>query len=83
MTTSAIRYKLYDYIRVADDKKLHAIYNLLENEIEEAARWWEDKAFVKELDQRYKALESGSDQGFTKDELKTSIERLRNKKYGR
>ena len=30
MTTAAIRNKLYDYIRVAEEKKLHAIYNLLE-----------------------------------------------------
>lgn len=33
---AAIRHKLYDYIRVADDKRLHAIYNLLETEIEQA-----------------------------------------------
>ena len=31
MSNTAIRNKLYDYIRVADDKKLNAIYNLLEN----------------------------------------------------
>ncbi len=30
LTNSAtIRHKLYDYIRVANDKKLFAIYNLL------------------------------------------------------
>ncbi len=33
MTTSAIREKLYDYIRVADDKKIKAIYMMLEDEI--------------------------------------------------
>ena len=30
-TASSLRDKLYDFIRVADDKKLSAIYNLLEN----------------------------------------------------
>ena len=28
-----IRHKLYDFIRVTDDKKVHAIYHLLQNEI--------------------------------------------------
>jgi hypothetical protein len=35
MTPTTIRTKLYDYIRVAEDKKVKAIYHLLENEIEE------------------------------------------------
>ncbi len=80
---AAIRHKLYDYIRVADDKKLHAIYNLLENEIEQEAEWWKDKQFVKELDNRYYALKSGADKGFTLPQLQQSINKLRTKKYGR
>lgn len=31
MNSTVIRHKLYDYIRVANDKKLLAIYNLLED----------------------------------------------------
>lgn len=80
---TAIRHKLYDYIRVADDKKLHAIYNLLENEIEKTAKWWKDTQSVKELDDRYQALENGADKGFTLSELQQSIENLRTKKYGK
>ena len=75
-----IRHKLYDFIRVADDKRLYAIYHLLENEIEETQEWWKDKAFTDELDLRYKALEDGTDRGFTVDELKNSIGKLRKKK---
>jgi hypothetical protein len=81
--SAAIRHKLYDYIRIADDKKLHAIYSLLENEIEETSQWWKDKSFVAELDHRYEALESGKDKGFTTEQLKTSIDKLRKKKYGK
>jgi cell fate regulator YaaT (PSP1 superfamily) len=77
-----IRHKLYDFIRVADDKKLSAIYHLLENEIEQTQEWWKDKAFTHDLDLRYKALENGTDKGFTIDELKNSISKLRKKKYG-
>jgi hypothetical protein len=78
----AIRHKLYDFIRVADDKKLSAIYHLLENEIEQTQEWWKDKVFTDELDLRYKALENGTDKGFTMDALKNSVSKLRKKKYG-
>ncbi len=57
ITANAIRHKLYDYIRVADDKKLRAIYNLLETEIEETNEWWKDKSFVAELARRSTLLE--------------------------
>ena len=81
--TTIIRNKLYDYIRIADDKKLHAIYNLLENEIEETAEWWKDKQFVEELDERYNAMESGKDKGFSIKQLELSIDKLRKKRYGK
>lgn len=81
--SAAIRHKLYDYIRVANDKKLNAIYNLLENEIEETHEWWKDKAFVAELDRRYEALEAGTDKGVTVEQLEASIDKLRKKRYGK
>jgi hypothetical protein len=82
-SSAAIRHKLYDYIRVADTKKLHAIYNLLEDDIEQTNEWWKDKQLVKELDTRYNALEDGADKGFTTSQLIDSIDKLRAKKYGR
>jgi hypothetical protein len=78
----AVRHKLYDFIRVADDKKLQAIYYLLESEIEQTKEWWESKVFISELDERYEALKNGTDKGLTVDELKSSISKLRKKKYG-
>ena len=81
--SASIRHKLYDYIRVADDKKLYAIYNLLESEIEETNEWWKDKHFVEELDRRSEALESGIDKGFTLEKLEVSIDKLRKKRYGK
>lgn len=82
-SSATIRHKLYDYIRVADSKRLHAIYNLLENEIGQTNEWWKDKQFVKELDNRYEALETGADTGFTTSQLIESIDKLRTKKYGK
>ena len=52
MTTANIRHKLYDYIRMAEDKKVKALYTMLEEEIEEAHDHWSDKAFVAELQKR-------------------------------
>ena len=49
MNTASIRDKLYDYIRVADDKKLMAIYTMLEDTITEDLEWWRDNAVVEEL----------------------------------
>lgn len=83
MNSTAIRHKLYDYIRLANDKKLHAIYDLLEDEIVEMNEWWKDKQFVEELDSRLKALETGKDKGFTMQQLDESIEKIRIKKYGK
>jgi hypothetical protein len=77
-----LRHKLYDFIRVADEKKLNAIYHLLEDEIEQTQEWWKNKAFISDLDHRYQSLENGTDKGYSLDELEGSISKLRKKKYG-
>lgn len=38
MTATSIRKKLVDYLQVADDKKLKALYTLLAEEIEQEGR---------------------------------------------
>ena len=83
MTLSALRNKLYEYIRVADDKKLKAIYNLLEDDIEATNEWWKDKQLVAEMDARYDALVSGKDKGVSKEELLSTVAKARQKKYGK
>jgi hypothetical protein len=83
MTAVALRSKLYDYIRVADDKKLHALYNLLETDIEGTTEWWADKKFIAELDKRDAALESGKDKGVTLTQMNVAVDKLRTKKYGK
>jgi len=73
MTTTAIREKLYDYIRVADDKKLKAIYVMLEDEITEHIAWWKDKTFTDELDKEFAAWKSGKEKAFSLPEVEESI----------
>ena len=77
MTTSAIRERLYDYIRVADDKKVKAIYALPEDQIVPAIDWSEDEDFVAELDKRMRRYEQGIDKAHTWDDLEASIAALK------
>ena len=73
MNAATIRDKLYDYIRVADDKKIKAIYTMLENEITEEVEWWKDNVFVAELGKDYEAWNSGKEKGYSLSDIKTEI----------
>jgi nitric oxide synthase oxygenase domain/subunit len=70
MSTTEIRRKLFDYIRVADDRKVKAIYTIIETEIQEDVDIWTDE-FLQELNKRTADFESGSVKGYSWAELKT------------
>jgi hypothetical protein len=80
MTTTAIREKLYDYIRIANDKKLKAIYWMLEDEITEKTEWWKDKEFTAELDKEFIAWKTGKAKGHTLSDLDNAIDALKQKR---
>lgn len=73
MNTSTIRQRLYEYIKVADDKKVKAIYTIVESDINEMNEWWNDESFISELDKRSSDLKSGKDKGVNWDELKKEL----------
>ena len=73
MTIAAIREKLHGYIDTADDKKVEAIYTIVENEIMENLDLWEDEEFLAELDRRTEELESGKVKGVSLEELKSKF----------
>lgn len=79
---NAIRSELCDFIRIADEKKINALYELLERDIEAKKGWWLDANMVQELEGRYDALESGEDKGVSLDGMTESIAERRKKKYG-
>ena len=54
MTTLAIRKKLSDYLQVADDKKIKAIYALVENDLDQPELEYTDDLKT-ELDIRLKS----------------------------
>ena len=78
MTITAIREKLQDYIKTADDKKIKAIFTLVENDMQKEVEWWENEEFVAELNERVDNCINGIEKGYTIDEIDTEIE---NRKY--
>ncbi len=83
MTIGKIREELYDLIRVADDKKVKAIYTLLKDEAIEKKEWWEDEATLDEFDRRVEAWESGKEKGFTLEEVKASVLKMKKSRMGK
>lgn len=80
MTTTIIRQKLTAYLSVADDKKIKAIYTMVEDDIDTIANDW-DAAFVKELNSRSKSFENGTAKTYTWEETKSAaIKRVQSKK---
>ncbi len=70
MRTNTIREKLYDYIRFADDKKVKAIYTMLEEEIVIKNNPWDDTEFIAELERRVAEYERGEVKMSTWEEVK-------------
>lgn len=83
MTTTAIREKLYGYIREADDDKIKNIYEIFEDQMAPAVDWSEDEEFVAELNERVRRLEEGIDKGVPMDEVKAGLKRLKDERSGR
>ncbi len=76
MTTKAIREKLVKYLQVADDKKVKAIYTMVEDEINTSDNDW-DESFVAELYERSKSFADGTAKTFTWEETKqAAIDRV-------
>ncbi len=70
MTTATIRQKLYEYIRGADERKVKAIYTIIENDLLDNNEWWKDVDFISTLDSISSDLKNGTDKGYEWDKLK-------------
>lgn len=78
MSTAQIRHWLYEYIRFADEKKIKAIYTIVEEEIKEKHEIW-TKTFTKEMQRRVKDIESGKIKGKSRGEVANEAKMLLNK----
>ena len=65
MDTTELRQKLHHYIENAEEKKLQAIFSIVEVEIEEAYNHWDDEDFVAVLQEREQAYLSGTSTIYT------------------
>jgi hypothetical protein len=72
MGTSQIRRRLHNYLEVADDKKLKALYAIMEDKINESAVAYTDD-FKKELDKRQAAYKTGKEKVVSSTESKKRI----------
>lgn len=75
MTTTAIRKQLHNYLEVAEDKKIKAIYTMMEAEIRESAVEYTDE-FKAELDKRNADYKSGKAKMITAGESRKRIKKI-------
>ena len=75
MTTAAIRQQLHNYLEVAEDKKVKAIYTMMEEEIKESAVDYTHE-FKAELDRRYADYKSGKAKMLTAEESKKRVQKI-------
>jgi hypothetical protein len=81
MTTANIREKLVHYLKTADDKKVKAIYTMVEDEINTAANDFDDEDFYNELKRRSKSFAGGNAKTYTWEETKkAAVKRAQSKR---
>jgi hypothetical protein len=74
MDTAAIRQKLHNYLEVAEDKKVKAIYTMMQESIKESAIDYSDE-FKAELDSRNESYKNGSAKMITAQESKSAYKK--------
>ena len=75
MNTTNIRQRLQNYLEVADDKKVKALYIMMEEDIKESNVEYSDELKA-ELDNRYASYKSGKAKMVTAAESKRRINKI-------
>lgn len=80
MSTETLRRKLTDYLQIADDKKIKAIYTMVEDDMDSIASEWDDD-FINELHRRSEGFKNGTAKTFTWEETKAAaLKRVQSKR---
>ncbi len=77
MKTATLRKRLHNYLEVADDKKIKAIYTMVEDSIESSGVVYTQE-FKAELDRRYQSYKANPSTGISQAESKARIEKILN-----
>lgn len=75
MSATDIRQKLHHYIETAQDKKVKAIFAMVEEEIEETYGHWQNKTFIAELNRREQGYLNGTTRTYTLDQTVSRAKR--------
>lgn len=78
MSSATIKEQLHNYLEIADDKKLKAIYTMVEDEIRESTVEYSDE-FKAELDRRVNHYLNGGKM-VTPAEMNKRLQRIRKKR---
>ena len=75
MNTDTIRQQLHNYLEIADDRKINALYTIIEKDIQENEFEYPDDLKAK-LDKRYSEYKNGSAEMITAAESKKRIQKI-------
>lgn len=78
METTAIRRQLHNYLEIADDKKIEAIYTIMEAEISDSLPPYSDELKA-ELQQRATDYKNGKAKTVSAEESKERIQAILNR----
>lgn len=77
MTTRMIRQQLHNYLEIVNDKKVKAIFTMVENEIKAENTIWTDD-FKTEMNARYNEYNSNIELAFPEKESKARVKKILN-----
>lgn len=80
MTPTAIRQKLHNYLEIANERKIKAIYTMIEDDVEGTLVNYTND-LKKELDSRLSDYQSGKTKMITAKESKARAAKLLSKKF--